>query len=115
MTELLQGIKERLGITGEYHDKLLTAYADDVKAYMLDAGVLQSVIDSDASVGVISRGVADLWNYGAGDGKFSEVFYQRLIQLSLPGGSSGGSTCKCPTLEPISTSEVDDCTKCLKD
>ncbi len=79
---LVDEIKTRLGITGTYHDALITAYADDVKAYLLDAGVSKSVIDSDASVGVISRGVADLWNYGAGDGKFSDVFYQRVIQLS---------------------------------
>lgn len=83
-SELLNAIKTRLGITGEYHDGLLLAYAEDVKAYMLSGGVRPSVINGSYSVGCIARGVADLWNYGAGDGRFSEVFYQRVIQLALP-------------------------------
>lgn len=81
--ELLNQIKIRLGITGNYHDNLLTGYANDVKMFMKDSGVSESVINDSASVGVISRGVSDLWNYGAGDGKFSEAFFQRLIQLCL--------------------------------
>lgn len=82
--ELLDAIKTRLGITGTYHDGLLLAYAEDVKAYMLSGGVKPRILEDVASVGCIARGVADLWNYGAGDGKFSEVFYQRVIQLALP-------------------------------
>lgn len=85
-TELIGQIKTRLGITGDYHDALLSAYADDVKAFMLSGGVPQAVIDADDSIGCIARGVADLWNYGAGDGKFSDVFFQRLIQLSAYDG-----------------------------
>lgn len=78
---LLNEVKTRLGLTGTYHDSLLTAYIQDVKDYLLDAGVDSSVVESNASVGVIARGVSDLWNYGSGEGKFSEVFYQRAIQL----------------------------------
>lgn len=81
--ELLQEIKYRLGITGDYHDNLLKSLARDVKEYLCDGGVSSKVVESKASVGVIARGVADLWNYGSGDGNFSEVFYQRAIQLSL--------------------------------
>ena len=83
---MIEKIKTRLGITGSYHDALLSAYADDVKAFMLSGGVAQSVIDSDKSIGAIARGVADLWNFGSGDGKFSEVFYQRMTQLKLIDG-----------------------------
>lgn len=82
--ELLDGIKGRLGITGTYHDGLLLSFAEDVKAYMVSGGVLNRIVNDKASIGCIARGVADLWNYGAGDGKFSEVFYQRVIQLALP-------------------------------
>ena len=82
--ELLEAIKTRLGITGTYHDGLLMAYAEDVKAYMVSGGVKNRIVNDVASVGCIARGVADLWNYGAGDGKFSEVFYQRVIQLAMP-------------------------------
>lgn len=83
MTEvdLLTKVKTRLGITGDYHDELLTAYIEDVKYYLRDAGVSDDVLESDASVGVISRGVSDSWNYGSGDGTFSEIFYQRVAQL----------------------------------
>lgn len=91
-TELLKGIKTRLNITGNYHDDLLLEYAQDVKDYLLSAGVKPRVISGSTSIGCITRGVADLWNYGAGDGKFSEVFYQRVIQLATPvAGMEDGS------------------------
>lgn len=79
--DLIEAIKVRLGITGDYHDALIGALADDVKAFILDAGADP---DSAQAVGLIARGVTDLWNYGSGDGTFSQVFYQRLLQLSLP-------------------------------
>lgn len=85
--EMVRQIKQRLGITGTYHDTTLLRLADDVKAYMVSGGVKNKLVNSEASIGCIARGVADLWNYGAGDGRFSEVFYQRVIQLALP--SSG--------------------------
>lgn len=115
--ELLKAIKTRLGITGDYQDELLLAYAEDVKAFAMDGGVDFAFIDTSASVGLIARGVADLWNYEAGDGKFSAVFVQRLTQLAyacvVNSESQGG--CHCPTLEEISTTEIDECTKCLTD
>lgn len=89
---LLDAIKIRLGVTGEYHDGLLLAYAEDVKAYMLSAGVKPRIINGETSIGCIARGVADLWNYGSGEGRFSEVFNQRVIQLALPSaGMEDGS------------------------
>lgn len=78
--ELLTAIKTRLSLTGTYHDNLITALAEDVKQYITSAG---ANAESDAAVGVIARGVADLWNFGSGDGKFSEVFYQRVSQLVI--------------------------------
>lgn len=81
--ELLTKIKNGLGITGTYQDATLTVYVDEVKAFMLSAGVPQSVIDSPAAVGCIMRGVADLWNYGSGNASLSQYFTQRLIQLKL--------------------------------
>ncbi len=77
---LLQEVKTRLAITGNFHDELLSAYISDVKDYVKSAGADP---ESAGSVGVIARGVADLWNFGAGEGKFSEIFYQRVIQLSV--------------------------------
>lgn len=78
---LVEKIKTRLGITGDYHNELMSVYIDDVKAYMRSAGVSALILDDSRSIGAIARGVADLWDFGSGNGKFSEVFFQRTIQL----------------------------------
>lgn len=82
MTGVLESVKSALGITGTYQDATLKIYIDEVMAYMVDAGVPESVINSNASVGVIARGVTDLWNYNGGAGKLSDYFYQRVSQLA---------------------------------
>ena len=88
--ELLTKIKAGLGITGDYQDEALLFYIDEVKHFMRSAGVAQSVVDSSEAVGVIMRGVADLWNYGSGSVKLSEYFTQRVIQLALRIEETGG-------------------------
>lgn len=80
--DVLKDVKNALGITGDYQDNTLTVYINDVKDYLKKAGVSDDVINSQASAGAIARGVADLWNYGSGDGKLSPYFYERVIQLS---------------------------------
>jgi hypothetical protein len=85
--EILNRIKNGLGITGDYQDDTLKVYIDDVKFYMKDAGVSDSVLNSTAAVGCIVRGVADLWNYGSGTVKFSDYFIQRVVQLATGGGN----------------------------
>lgn len=84
--ELLAKIKAGLGITGDYQDETLQFYIDEVKAFMRSAGVSESVVNSSEAVGVIMRGVADLWNYGSGSVKLSEYFIQRMIQLTAQAG-----------------------------
>ena len=84
--ELLTKIKSGLGITGTYQDDTLQVYIDEVKSFMKSAGVNKSVIESDAAVGCIIRGVADLWNYESGSANLSPYFVQRLIQLSMKQG-----------------------------
>lgn len=81
MTEILNQVKTGLNITGNFQDETLKIYIDDVINYILDAGVSQELINSKISVGVIVRGVSDLWNYGMGTADFSEYFKQRVIQL----------------------------------
>lgn len=76
--DLLQEIKNRLSITDDFHNDLLNGFIEDVKAYLRSGGVKDSVLDSEKSIGVIAKGVADLFY----DGKFSEFFYQRAIQLT---------------------------------
>ncbi len=79
--EMLAKVKNALGIQGEYQDDTLTEYINEVVAFLTDAGVSESNITS----GIVARGVSDLWNYGAGQGKLSEYFLQRATQLSFKG------------------------------
>jgi hypothetical protein len=76
---VLDDVKNALGVTGSYQDATLQSYIDEVTAFLEDAGVASKNITS----GVIARGVADLWNYGAGEGKLSQYFMQRAAQLAL--------------------------------
>ena len=80
---VLAYVKAELNETGNFHDGTLRSYIQDAADYLMDAGVPKSVMSSRAVYGCISRGVMDLWNYGAGDGKFSQYFKERAIQLSL--------------------------------
>lgn len=80
-TELLTEVKQGLGITGAFQDNTLTVYINEVKGFMLSAGVPKDVVNSNVSTGCISRGVADLWNYGAGNASLSSYFKMRVIQL----------------------------------
>ena len=80
---LLAKVKSNLGITGTYQDTTIQGWIDEVKQFLLDGGVPQSIIEADTSAGVITRGVADLWNYGSGDGSLSPYFFQRATQLAL--------------------------------
>ena len=86
--ELLEKVKSGLGIMGSFQDETLKIYIDDVKAFMLSAGVPQDVVSSSASVGCILRGVADLWNYGSGSVGFSEYFKMRVTQLAMIGADA---------------------------
>lgn len=79
--ELLAKIKQSLNIAGDQFDATLQLYIDEVKAYLAGAGVRADVLGSALAVGCIARGVADMWNYGNGDTKLSEYFYQRAEQL----------------------------------
>ena len=83
MADVLDSVKSALGITGNYQDATLKVYIDEVKAYMISAGVNEALVNSDTSAGIISRGVTDLWSYGSGNGKLSEYFYQRVSQMAL--------------------------------
>lgn len=79
---ILNDVKSNLGITGTYQDPTIQGWIDEVKQFLIDGGVAESIVNSEKAKGVISRGVADLWNYGAGDGKLSTYFFQRATQLS---------------------------------
>lgn len=84
MTEekLLAEVKKSLNITGTFQDETLKNYIFEVLEYLEDAGVSDAVLKTDSIIGVVARGVSDLWNYGSGGADFSPYFMQRVIQLS---------------------------------
>ena len=77
----VEDIKQALGITGEHFDDLLTIYMNTTIEYLRNAGVS----DEKMNVGVVARGVSDLWNYGAGQGTWSKIFIDMASQLALGG------------------------------
>lgn len=79
--ELLIKVKKGLGITGDFQDNTLQIYIDEVKDFMHRAGVSDAIINSNSSVGVIIRGVSDLWDYGSGSTGLSPYFKERVVQL----------------------------------
>ena len=78
---ILADVKAALGVTSDFMDTTISIYIDDVTDYMSGAGVPDSVIA--ISVGVIARGVKDLWTVSSGDAKYSPYFYDRVSQLVL--------------------------------
>lgn len=82
---MVDAVKTALGITGTYHDSTIEGYITEVNAYLTAAGVPEALLNTRATVGVVARGVADLWNYGTGSGRLSRYFYERVIQLSTGG------------------------------
>ena len=63
-------------------DDRIQQKADIVKGYMRNAGVSETVIESDMSMGVVALGVVDLWSLDGGAASFSPVFHTLLTQLS---------------------------------
>ena len=74
----LTDVKKALNITGNYQDDTLQIYMNEAMDFLKDAGVSEVHI----TTGLVARGVSDLWNYGDGNGKLSEYFYQRATQLA---------------------------------
>lgn len=97
--DLLTTVKNALGITGDYQDATLSVLIDDINGYLRSAGVPESLINTSVSAGTVARGVADIWNYGSGDGQLSSYFYQRVIQLA--------STRTSATVQPSVPDEPD--------
>ncbi len=87
----LETVKSLLGITGTYQDATLDAYAQEVIAYMVDAGVGKATAESAESVGVVARGISDLWNLGSGGASLSQYFRERVVQLAYKTKGSAGN------------------------
>lgn len=89
INEILTRVKAALGITGDFQNDTLTEYINEVVGFMKAAGVSDDVINDGSSIGCITRGVADLWNYGSGNAKLSNYFIQRVLQLKADKGGEG--------------------------
>lgn len=68
---------------------VLPLYCTEAQQILKNAGVKDTVAESAKAVGVIARGVLDLWNFGAGEGKFSPLFFQLVEQLKYDDGTNG--------------------------
>lgn len=75
----LTAVKAALNIGGTYQDAAVALWIGEVKEFLANAGVAPEKMSN----GLIARGVADLWNYGSGDGKLSAYFMQRAVQAAL--------------------------------
>ena len=82
MIDTLDRVKKGLGITGKYQDDTILEYISEVKRFLIDGGVEKSIVEADSTVGLIIRGVSDLWNYGSGGATLSPYFIQRATQLA---------------------------------
>ena len=63
MEVTLENVMTAMGITGDYQ-------TDTIRPYF------------NITLGLVTRGTSDLWNYGGGDGVLSPYFYQRAAQLA---------------------------------
>lgn len=75
--KLLAEVKTARNETGNFHDGRTTVFINEVKQYLLDAGVPAAVLETDKAVGTIAIGVDNLMEEGA----LSDYFKQRAIQL----------------------------------
>ena len=92
--DMLEHVKTCLGQSGnDYINPIFQGYIDEVREYLQGAGIPPSVTNTQPFGGIITRGVADLWNYGAGSAALSPYFHERAAQLALKwGGKSDAAT-----------------------
>ncbi len=75
--KLLAEVKTARNETGNFHDGRISVFINEVKQYLLGAGVPAAVLETDKVVGVVAIGVDNLMEEGA----LSDYFKQRAIQL----------------------------------
>lgn len=77
--EILEKVKTGLAVDGDYTDDTLKIKVMAVKQYMLNAGVSQSVLETDLGIATLTIGVNDIWSLGPGEIKFSFAFDMCLM------------------------------------
>lgn len=85
---VVKAVKIARGMTGTFEpqDSQLNIEIDEVIGLMVDGGVPKEVANSEASAGVIARGIEDIKYNG---GKLSDYFWQRAIQLAYKTPTAG--------------------------
>lgn len=82
--DMLEHVKKALNQAGnEYANDPIQEYIDEVREYLHAAGVPETVTNTPKCKGIITRGVADLWNFGSGNAALSPYFKERAAQLAL--------------------------------
>ena len=91
--ELLKKIKIGLfgSAAGTWRDEQLINYLNEAREFLRDAGVSETTLNSEASVGCIQILVNDLWNYSGGGVKISAYSAQRAIQLATKKGGESNA------------------------
>lgn len=85
--DMLEHVKASLGQAGnDYINPVFQTYIDEVREYLQDAGIPETVTNTRRFGGIVARGVADLWNYGAGEAALSPYFHERAAQLAFKRG-----------------------------
>ena len=85
--EVLTEVMVGLGNVPTQTRNTIKIHFNDVLRYLVSSGVKPHLIDikndfiDESCIGVITRGVGDLWNYGNGDTKLSDYFYEGANQL----------------------------------
>lgn len=82
--DLLYECKKGLGLSVDStaFDGMLNQKIRAIKSFMKNAGVSEAKMEDDLAVGVIVMGVADLWQTGGGEVKFSPSFQTIVNQLT---------------------------------
>ena len=75
-------IKAMMGITHDYSDDILIPLIDTTASFCKEAGVSESILESDKATGLLAIGAKDLYTFGS-DARFSAIFGMMLTQLSL--------------------------------
>lgn len=79
-TDLLAEVKKGLNMQGnDYQDDTVSVWIEDVKQYILNAGATADVVGSTLAVGVITKGVDDI--YVSHKDTYSDMFYQGVERL----------------------------------
>lgn len=82
--DMLEHVKKALGQEGnDYVNGPIQECIDEVREYLHAAGVPETVTNTKECKGIVTRGVADLWNYGSGSAALSPYFRERAVQLAL--------------------------------